>query len=109
MRWLFADDSKQAAPGREGMSSLVAVGGVALTDSKLKPLTAEVDLLCQEAGFPDRDEFKWSPGRELWMRQNLTGQARQDFFAGVLSTLKDHDATALPLRGRPYSTDPDSR
>lgn len=51
--------------------------------------------LCLEYGFPAEERFKWSPGRELWMRDNLQDAARQDFFLRVLDALGELGCKAI--------------
>lgn len=58
-------------------------------------LEKQIDALCKNSGFPPGEEFKWSPGGELWMRRNLRGARRQDFFIGVLNLLQCHGARAV--------------
>lgn len=67
----FADDSMQDQPTREGMGPLVASGGVLVPSGNIRDLEQEIDALCDAVGLPPREEFKWSPSRDLWMRQNL--------------------------------------
>jgi len=82
----FADDSRQRNPTRQGMGPLVATGFVHVPSENVRDLERALDNLCRGVGFPagDAGEFKWSPGRELWMRDNLVDQARTDFFAQAL-------------------------
>lgn len=54
-----------------------------------------LEQICHECGFPSRqDEFKWSPSRGTWMRDELKGEERHDFFTACLEAAKDHEATA---------------
>lgn len=90
----FADDSAQSTPTRPGMGPLLAAGGLCVPGAEVGSLEREVTRLCAEAGFPRGDEFKWSPGHELWMRDNLIGDARRDFFLSVLAVARRHEASA---------------
>jgi hypothetical protein len=60
--------------------------------SRLKDLETSIETLCQKRGFPVDDplksEFKWSPGRELWMWSNLTVTHREQFFLSVIEQLR---------------------
>lgn len=95
MRFFFADDSKQRSPSRPGVGPLVAIGGVMVSHHELDGLQDQIDHLCREAGFPEGEPFKWSPGRELWMHENLTGAARERFFKMVLGAAHDREVRAL--------------
>lgn len=99
VKWLFVDDARQAAPGRPGMRPLVGVGGVVIDGTRLRSLCERLDAVCVTAGFPARPdrnaEFKWSPGKELWMRGGLVGDGRAQFFASVLAIAKEHEASAI--------------
>jgi hypothetical protein len=66
------------------MGPLVAVGGFFVPGEVLRDLERGLNNLCQEFGFPQGEEFKWSPGRLLWMHDHLVGDARAAFFAEVL-------------------------
>lgn len=79
------------------MSALVAVGGIALASDAIQSAGAQLDAHCREVGFPDRQEFKWSPGRKLWMRDNLVGSARREFFSQVSKILAAQGATAFAV------------
>ncbi|MBN2407287.1 MAG: DUF3800 domain-containing protein [Elusimicrobia bacterium] len=92
MYFTFLDDSKQNHPTRHGMSSLISVGGVILSAMKVKTVENEIEQLCRIVGFPEKEEFKWSPGRELWMHDNLTRDNRQEFFQKVLNIINKHKA-----------------
>lgn len=80
---------------RERMGTLVAVGGVSVQEEKLRPLEGAVDALCDEYGFPPGEVFKWSPGRDHWMRDNLIEDRRTEFFQRVLALAADHEAVGM--------------
>lgn len=89
------DDSKQSKPSRDGMGSLVAVGGLHIPAGSIRELSRSLDGLCQEYGFPSHgDEFKWSPHRGTWMRENLHGDDRESFFIDCLEVAKEEGAEA---------------
>lgn len=95
MKFCFADDAQQKKPSREGMRPLVAVGGVVLDGAEVGAAQRALDEICTDAGFPDGEEFKWSPGRELWMRDQLEGSAREDFYLAVLGALRERRAAVV--------------
>jgi hypothetical protein len=95
MDLIVIDDSKQARTSRDGMGSLVAVGGLHVPSESVRTLGRGSDDLCQEYGFPSHeDEFKWSPHRGTWMRENLYGEDREAFFIDCLEAAKEEGAEA---------------
>jgi hypothetical protein len=93
----FADDSGQAAPTRPGMGPLVATGYLHVPSGSVRDLERSLGELCSRNGFPagPAGEFKWSPGRELWMRSNLVAEARAEFFREALSLARYAECTAV--------------
>jgi len=85
---LFADDSRQSNPTRKDMGPIVVIGGVCLPTENIKEVESEINEICKNTGFPPKEEFKWSPGRELWMRDNLLADERQNFFESVLGLVE---------------------
>jgi len=90
---VFADDSKQDSPSRPGMGQLVAVGGLSVAAATVAELGNAIEETCSAAGFPPGEEFKWSPGRELWMRDSLVDANRQAFFSQIIAHLVEHEVT----------------
>ena len=95
MRLFFADDSKQDKPSRKGMGRLVAIGGVSVLDSAVRPLEQKINSLCTEFGFPERSEFKWSPSQGNWMHSNLIEEDRHNFYLRVLALAEDYEVIAI--------------
>lgn len=94
----FADDSRQRSPTRDGMRGpLLSAGGVHVPAANVRSLEDALNEACERAGFPDGPvgEFKWSPGRDLWMWDNLVGDDRAEFFEEVLEIGRDHDIRAI--------------
>ena len=77
MQFIFADDSRQLHPSRRDMRPFVAIGGVHVAANVVRPLSAALDRLCVERGFPLGEEFKWSPRRNTWMHSNLHDDDRR--------------------------------
>jgi len=92
---IFADDAKQASPSRPGMGPLVATGGLIVPAETCGWLEAALNQACADIGFPDGEEFKWSPRRGTWMRSNLIENHRRDFFQRVLDKAREADARVL--------------
>src|ERR1700687_4087692 len=86
----FADDSVQRAPTRPGMNRLVGVGGIYVPSGSVNRLERRLNQLCQDAAFPPGEEFKWSPGRDDWMHQGLTGGGRAHFFSEAVRACPEH-------------------
>lgn len=95
MRLIFADDSRQNSPSRPGMGPLVTIGGISVDAEDVRALSDSIDTICAQFGFPQNQEFKWSPGRELWMRDNLIGEKRREFFASIIQLLAERQVVAL--------------
>jgi hypothetical protein len=97
MYFYFADDTRHRKPTRPGMGPLAGIGGIAVPADSVRELERSIAALCDEFGLPAGQEFKWSPGRELWMWDNLKGPKRRCFFLRIVKTLEDGDATALAV------------
>jgi hypothetical protein len=95
MYLIFADDAKQANPSRPGMGPIVATGGLIIPTDNSGWLETAINQACADAGFPDGEKFKWSPGRETWMRTNLIEDDRRDFFLRVLGLSREAGARAF--------------
>jgi hypothetical protein len=91
---VFADDSRQASPSRDGMGPLVAIGGLCVPGDAVHDLELAIDNLCKEHGFPPRAEFKWSPPRSSWMWKNLRSDRRFEFFRRALGLARSARCTA---------------
>jgi len=74
------------------MSSLVGIGGFSVETDRVGSLERSLDQLAVNAGFPAREEFKWSPSRKQWMFDNLVGDHRLNFFRSVLACVQAHGA-----------------
>ena len=95
MHFIFADDSRQRKPSRMRMGPLVAIGGIIIADEALHNLESEVNSLCQEAGFPPGEVFKWSPDSKMWMHKNLIKSEREAFFHRLLAITAQHGTKGL--------------
>jgi hypothetical protein len=94
MLLFFADDARQSNPTRAGMGPIVAAGAVGVPEIAVRVLELQLSKICSDFDFPDGEEFKWSPGRELWMATNLTEDRRRDFYQQVLRAAQHHGVTA---------------
>jgi hypothetical protein len=102
----FADDARQQNPSRMGMGSLVGAGAIRVKDEDVRVLELQLSKLCSDFGFPDGAEFKWSPGRELWMRDNLRGSAREAFFIKALEIARARRIVATVVIADTNEVDP---
>lgn len=93
--FFFADDARQRKPSRPGLGQLVAIGGINVPAESVREIDEQLNVLCAEYSFPPGQEFKWSPGRELWMHKNLTDSRRLNFIKRVMEALTQHEAMAL--------------
>lgn len=93
---LFLDDSSQKNCSREKMGRLVAAGGILIEAAKARALEIALnELCCFKYGFPKDALFKWSPSKNHWMRENLVGEKRAQFFDEVMGLAQRHGATAI--------------
>lgn len=95
MRFIFLDDSKQNTPSRPGMGPLVSIGGLSIPANKVRSAEANLNDLCKEFNFPASEPFKWSPGKDLWMRKGLVDKDRQTFFLKMIEVIAAAEAKAL--------------
>src|SRR5258708_34257423 len=102
----FADDSVQRAPTRQGVNKLVGVGGIHVPSDHVNPLERSLNQLCINFGFPPGEEFKWSPSREDWMHQGLTGAPRAAFSSEVLRLCSEHSVRAVVVMSDTQSRHP---
>lgn len=94
MDLVFADDSRQDSPSRDGMGPIMAIGGIQVTDSKVKIIEEELNSLCKERyGFPPKESFKWSPKKDMWMHKYLVEDDRERFFKEAISIAKNNEAS----------------
>jgi hypothetical protein len=95
MKFFFIDDSKQNNPSRAKLGPLVGVGGIIISDSKVKSAEESIEQICKSFEFPEGEIFKWSPSGKHWMRKNLIDDKRKEFQIEVIKALKTHDVRAL--------------
>jgi hypothetical protein len=94
MHLVFVDDAKQK-PSRPGMGQLVAAGALMVPDESVRTLETALSKACTEHGFPEGEEFKWSPRRDTWMYRELVEDRRESFLRKVMAHLAAVDAVAL--------------
>ena len=94
MDFLFADDSKQRKPSRNGMGQLVGVGGIHVPGDNVYQLEKSLNHICEGFSLPKGEEFKWSPDSNMWMRRNLIGEDRFNFFQRILDKALQHEVKA---------------
>lgn len=109
MHLVFIDDSKQQSPSRDRVGPLVGMGALGLSADEVLSASRDLDALCEDVGFPDGEEFKWSPPSDSWMRSGLVKDAREQFLLSVVEVLVAHGCyayfVAVDQQGRP-ATDP---
>jgi len=94
MDFSFVDDARQPRPSRRHIGPLVGVGGVYVAAAQVPTLEREIGLLCRATGFPDGQEFKWSPGkRQPFMKTSLHGDARLTFYRELFQLASAHNAS----------------
>src|SRR6056297_2800635 len=97
INFFFFDDSVQINPSRNNMKALVGVGGIYVSADNLLILENYLDEICNDFGFPagETGEFKWSPGKDLWMRKNLVEKERKNFFLKILEEAQKLEVSAM--------------
>ncbi len=96
MEVFFADDSTQKSI-RNGMGTVVAVGGVFIDELHLRPLAARLDEIAKAVGLPHGEEMKWSPRKGSWIYEKLHGDDRTDCYQKVLEAAVEHEARAIVI------------
>lgn len=92
----LVDDSTHKKPSRPGvMGTLVGAGAICVPGDVVKDAEAALEAACATFGFPQGEEFKWSPHRKSWMYQNLRDDDRTAFFTQVIAHL--HKAGAFGM------------
>lgn len=91
----FADDSSRKSVSLPDMGALIGIGGIFIEAGKLKSLSDNINKICSSYEFPPNEPFKWSPGRELWMRDNLKYDRRRDFFLELIKVAENSGAGAI--------------
>ena len=95
MDFIFADDSRQRKPSRDGMGPLLAIGGLHIRGEKVGPLERAIRAHCRSIKFPDNEQFKWSPGKEeAYQRAHLKEDKKTNFFVHLLGLAREHGAKA---------------
>ena len=97
MDFFWADDARQNNPSRPGMGPLVAAGGVHVPIQAAASIEAEINTVCADYRFPEREVFKWSPDRKLWMHGNLIGQQRRKFFLDLFDLAHSMEVKAAVI------------
>jgi hypothetical protein len=96
MEIFFADDSIQQNCKRQGMGLLVGVGGVLIEESQVRGLAEAMDAIAMSFGIPKGEEFKWSPNRGSWIRENLRDD-RTKCYGQVLEAARAHGAKVIVI------------
>lgn len=92
----FIDDSRQLVPSRAGViGPTVTGGGVLVAVEAGATFERRVNEVCLNFGFPMGEEFKWSPTKRHWMRDNLVRDARLEFWQAVVDVLEDVGAIVV--------------
>lgn len=95
MHLFFIDDSRQNNPTRPKLGKMLAAGGVVVPTESVQAVERNLDQICESHGFPEGEIFKWSPGPEHWMRENLVSDHRSRFQSEVLLAVAKHNCRAL--------------
>lgn len=77
------------------MGPLTGIGGLHVPGDSVRDLEHALAELCTSAGFPQGQEFKWSPSRKDWMWKGLVEDARQGFFIEAVGLAIAHGVRAI--------------
>jgi hypothetical protein len=55
----------------------------------INKLERGLDAVCKLYGFPEGEEFKWSPNKKKWMYASLVGKEREEFFQALFNVAHD--------------------
>lgn len=77
------------------MGRVISFGGVLVEAEKLASLERSLGAVTSAFGFPDGEEFKWSPHRKTWMHENLIGDSRDAFIVHILGVAKEHGCIVI--------------
>jgi hypothetical protein len=96
MDFIFADDSRQKKPSRKNIKGpLLAIGGIYVPGEQVGHLEKSLKTYCESIGFPQNEQFKWSPGKsEEFQKEHLNDDKRIPFFNNLLEIAAQHKATA---------------
>lgn len=95
MDLVFAADARRSRPLRSGVGPLVAAGGLFVPGEEAGKLEQGVEALCGDYGFPDYEEFRWSPVGDAWMCGNLVGHKRWRFLEDVVGLARERKVVAV--------------
>ena len=95
MDFIFVDDSEQNKPTREDMKPLIGLGGVHISAEKISDIEHEINELCTSYGFPDGEEFKWSPSKNTYMRDSIQENTRINFYKDLFEISLKYEAIAI--------------
>jgi hypothetical protein len=74
---------------------MVAIGGIHIDADCVGPLERDLNQLCATWGFPEGQQFKWSPGTsETFMREQLIADRREAFFIDVIEKAGEFGTSA---------------
>lgn len=79
------------------MGTVVAIGGIFVEDSALRPLNTRIDEIAHEFGVPNGDELKWSPRKGSWIYDNLHAETRTACNMKVLQAAVEHNVRGIVI------------
>lgn len=92
--FLFLDDAEQTDCPRDGISRLIAMGGISIAAHDASRLSANLDEICRQAGLPSGEPFKWSPKKNSCLQKNFTGDEKAELFESLLKKAAEFEIAA---------------
>jgi hypothetical protein len=79
------------------MGTVVAIGGIFVEESALRPLSSKIDEIATKFCIPTGEEFKWSPRKGTWIHSNLHDTARTACYMEVLNAAVEHKVRGIVI------------
>lgn len=94
MKIIFLDDSIQRDPRREGVGTLVALGGVIVPEGEVSGYAADLVAIKDRLGVPREEEIKWKPAKGSFLR-DADGRLVTDLRESMLRAAIDRGTSSV--------------
>lgn len=110
MHLIFIDDSGQSDPPRDGLGTLLALGGVIVPDDQVAGFASDLASIRTDIRVPPGEELKWKPSRGSFLAQ-AGGEVVIDLRRRMLQSALDHkmrSVVAIVDRDAAYTSHTDA-